>query len=204
MTTGRQSPGRTSSDRIHVFHPTKRSITSADGEEGSSPLTLFSVESLAKLPSPADGPKPSCAVAGSAGYDKAPQIQQVRVKEMPARCAWVPAIIPLGVFLQAAVLGASTGWELSLPLLVTDKLWSTPLLAGTDDPENHGRNHFTEKPSCFTRADPDRYCLLDQELPTSTLPGTPEDANSPWDTVHLHLTNHLHNYIASLPKAGLP
>ena len=143
-----------------MFHSTKRSITSTDGEEGSSPLTLFSVESLAKIPSPADGPKPSCAVAGSAGYDKAPQIQQVRVKEMPARCARVPAIIPLGAFLQSAVLGALSflprvGNSACHPL-VTDKLSSTPLHAGTDDPENHGRNHFTEKTSCFTRADPDR------------------------------------------------
>ena len=53
--------------------------------QGASPLTLFSTESLAKLPSPADGPKPSRAAAGSAGCDKVPQIQPVRVKEMPAR-----------------------------------------------------------------------------------------------------------------------
>ena len=58
-------------------------------------------------------------------------------------------------------IGPSTGWELSLPpapYRQTNSLQTTNccLLAGTGNPENHGRNHFTEKPSCFTRADPDK------------------------------------------------
>lgn len=100
------------------------------------------------------------------GVDKAPQIQQVRAKEMPARCArgardHSPRCFPASGCSGCFII-PSTGWELSLQplltdkLLIDDKLSSMPLLAGTGNPENHGRNHFTEKPSCFKRADPDR------------------------------------------------
>ena len=91
-----------------MFHSTKRAITSTDGEGRSSPVTLCSMESSAKLPSPQTAPSLPRQQQGLQGVDKTPQTQQVRVKEMPARCARVPGITPLGTFLQVAALGASS------------------------------------------------------------------------------------------------
>lgn len=151
-----------------MFHSTKRSITSTDGEGGSSPITLRSLVSFAKLPSPTDGPKLSRAAAGSAGCgqgatDTTGQSEGNASSLCPGGPGSLPSVLSCkwllwvlhrslhGLGTQPATRSLQTN-----KLLTDNKLPSMPLLAGTGNPENHGRNHFTEKPSCFKRADPDR------------------------------------------------